>query len=224
MSRFFALRPGEARWVFGGSVAFAFLAADVATGGLLDHFDHVVREQIQPRAPVTPWWMGLPGDVGEAGIAAGLVVAAALVTSQVLWRGWPMLLALGNLVAVEVMTLLVKTAIGRPGPGEVVGTEGYPGFFPSGHASTSAVCVGTVVFLVATWGRPRRLDIAAWAGQLGGLGVGAVSALRSMLEDFHWLTDGVGGLLVASVTMTLGFAAARRYVGTALVPGGVEPP
>ena len=221
MSRFFALRPSETRWVFGCAVVLALLAADVATGGLLDHFDHVVRDQIQSRAQVTPWWLRLPGDIGEPGIAAALVVAAALVTAQVLWRGWPLLLALGNLAAVEVVTLVVKTAIGRQGPEEVTGTDGYPGFFPSGHAGTSAVCVGTVVFLVSTWSRPRRLDAAVWAGQLGGFAVGSVSALRSLLDDSHWLTDGVGGLLVASVTMTLGFAAARRYVGRTLVPGGV---
>jgi membrane-associated phospholipid phosphatase len=41
---------------------------------------------------------------------------------------------------------------------------------------------------------------------------GTVAAVGALLEDQHWLSDCVGGLLLASIVLMLGFAAARRHV------------
>jgi membrane-associated phospholipid phosphatase len=180
---------------------------------MLDHLDHVVRNAVQHRSPQTPAWLGPPGDLGEIGVAATLMVAAALVTAQLTRRAWPVGLATANLAAVETVVLLLKTAIGRPGPGWRAHLDGYPGYFPSGHTATSAVCAGTVVFLLVTArGSGRWLGAASPAGQLAGLVAGALSAVDALLGDFHWLTDAIGGLLVSSVVLTLGFAAARTHV------------
>ncbi len=224
MTRFFALSSKEVRWTIGCLVVLALLSADVVSGGLLTHVDSVIRGHIQPRSSPTPAWMGLPSYLGNIGIATAVLVALSLVTAQVTWRLWPLALAAANLVAVELAILVLKTAIGRPGPGVLADLGGYPGYFPSGHAATSAVCAGTGVFLLFAWASVRRLDSACLAGQLSGLLVGVVSTVRAMLLDLHWLTDGIGGLVLASVTLTLGFAAARRYVATTLRPAGLDPP
>jgi membrane-associated phospholipid phosphatase len=212
MRRLFSLSRLEALWVAGCLLVLALLSADVVSGGLLEHLDHVMRDRIQPRPPTSPWWMLLPGNVGELGIGAGFVTAASLVTAQVTWRVWPLLLGLGNLLAVEVAVFVLKTVVGRPGPGIHAGRTGYPGYFPSGHTATSAVCVGTAAFLLCTWFSARRLDIASSVGQAVAVVVGAISAARAVLEDNHWVSDGIGGLLLATVVLTVGFSAARRYV------------
>ncbi len=219
MTRFFALSHREVHWVAGCALVLALVSADVVSGGLLSHVDSVVRDWIQPRASNAPAWMGMPGDLGEVGIAAGLLVAACLVTAQVTWRAWPLALGAGNLVAVELAVLVLKGLIGRPGPSTEPDRPGYPGYFPSGHTATSAVCAGTVVFLVLTWGSTHRLSQASLAGQGAGLAVGAVSGAQAALEDHHWISDGIGGLLLASIVLTLGFAAARRYVARTPRPG-----
>jgi membrane-associated phospholipid phosphatase len=224
VGRVFALDRREAGWIFGCLVCLAVVAADVLTGGLLDHLDHVVREAVRQRSPHPPAWLGPPGDLGEIGVATALMLAAALITAQAIWRAWPVVLAIANLAMVETSVLLLKTAIGRPGPGPRAQLDGYPGYFPSGHTATSAVCAGTVVFLLVTaWGSGRWLDAASPAGQFGGLVAGALSAVDAVLGDFHWLTDAVGGLLVSSVVLTLGFAAARAHVQRTFRPSRLDP-
>jgi membrane-associated phospholipid phosphatase len=166
-----------------------------------------------------------PGNLGEVGTATALMLVAALVAAQVLWRVWPVVLAVANLATVEILVLVLKTAVGRPGPGSRAHLNGYPGYFPSGHTATSAVCAGTVAFLAVTcWGSVRWLDKAALAGQVAGFVVGAVSAVSAVLGDFHWLTDTVSAILLASVVLTVGFAAVREHVRRTFRPSRLEPP
>jgi membrane-associated phospholipid phosphatase len=225
MSRFFALDRREVRWVLYCLLALALVSADVLTGGLLDHFDHVVRDRVHGPAPSLPAWMGEPGSLGEIGSATAVMLVAALVAAQVLWRAWPVALALGNVAAVELSVLLLKVAVARPGPGARARLDGYPGYFPSGHTATSAVCAGTVVFLVLVcWGSVGWLGTASLAGQVAGLAVGVASGVGAVLGDFHWLTDAVGALLLSSVVLTLGFAAARAHVRRTFRPSRLEAP
>jgi undecaprenyl-diphosphatase len=211
--------------VFWCVVVIVLVSADVLTGGPLTSVDHVLRDQVQLRSPHAPGWMSPPDNLGEVGTATGLMLGAALVAAQVLWRAWPVALAVANLAAVEILVLLLKAAVARPGPGSRARLDGYPGYFPSGHTATSAVCAGTVAFLAVTcWGSVRWVDKAAVTGQVVGLLVGAVSAVSAVLGDFHWLTDTVGAMLLASVVLTLGFAAAREHVRRTFRPSRLEPP
>lgn len=225
VSTFFALDRSEGRWIFVCLVCLVLLSADVLTGGLLNHVDHGVRDAVQQRSPHPPAWLGPPSNLGEIGTATAFMLVSALVTAQVIWRAWPVVLALANLAVVEAAVLLLKTAIGRPGPGTRASLDGYPGYFPSGHTATSAVCAGTVMFLLCTcWGSVRWLGTASTAGQLAALAAGVVSAVDAVLGDFHWLTDAVAGLIVASVVLTLGFAAARAHVHRTYRPSRLDPP
>lgn len=214
------LRPQEVRTVVLAGCVFAFATADVVTGGPLTHLDGQIRHGVQPRPAATPAWLGLPGALGDLGFAAAVVAIAGLVCAQALWRWWPLGLAAGNFVATEVAVLVVKTAVGRPGPGIWADRTGYPGYFPSGHTATATVATGTVTFLaIVAWSRGARRDRAAWVALVCGLAMGLLAAVRAVLGDFHWPSDGLGGLALATLVLVVGFAMVRTYVVT---PATVE--
>lgn len=212
-----SLRPIDVRVLGVSLVAFALVTADVVSGGPLTHLDAQIRAGVQPRLPPNSAWMGIAGSLGDIGVAATVMAIAGLVAAQIRWRFWPLLLAAGNLVAVEIMVYGVKAAVGRPGPGVEADRTGYPGYFPSGHTATAAVATATVVFLVlaSRWGA-ARLDRASTVALVAGLVVGVVAAVRSVLGDFHWASDVLGGLATAAIVLTLGFATARAQADSAV--------
>lgn len=212
-----SFRPLDVRVLGVSLVAFALVTADVVSGGPLTHLDGQIRAGVQPRLPPNAAWMGIAGSLGDIGVAAAMMAIAGLVAAQIRWRFWPLLLAAGNLVAVEIMVYGVKAAVGRPGPGVEADRTGYPGYFPSGHTATAAVATATVVFLVlaSRWGA-ARLDRASTVALVAGLLVGVVAAVRSVLGDFHWASDVLGGLAAAAIVLTLGFATARAQAGSAV--------
>lgn len=219
MTRRLRLRPEEVRIVVLAGCVFAFATADVVTGGPLSHLDGQIRAAVQPRATATQAWLGFPGDMGDLGFAAAALAIAGLVCAHAFWRLWPLGLAVGNFVAAEVAVLVLKTAVGRPGPGMWADRTDYPGYFPSGHTTTAAVATGTVVFLaIVGWSRGARLDQAAWIGLGCGLAMGLLAAVRAVLGDFHWATDGLAGLALATVVMVAGFAVVRTHLESDATP------
>ncbi len=212
-----SLRPVDVRILVVSGLGFALVTADVVVGGYLSHLDTQVRDGIQPQPSATASWMGVVAAFGEIGIAAALMAISGLVAAHARWRIWPLVLAAGNFVAVEALVYVAKVAVGRPGPGVLATSAGYPGYFPSGHSATAAVSAGTVIFLVlaSSW-VGVSLENASSGALAGGLLVGAVTAVRAVLGDFHWASDGLGGLAVAAIVLTLGFAMARAMVGSAL--------
>ncbi len=213
-----SFRPLDVQVLGISLVTFALVTADVVSGGPLTHLDGQIRAGVQPRLPATPAWMAIAGSLGDIGGAAAVMAIAGLVAAQIRWRFWPLLLAAGIIVAVEIMVYGVKAAVGRPGPpGVEADRTGYPGYFPSGHTATAAVATATVVFLVlvSRWGA-ARLDRASTVALVAGLVVGVVAAVRSVLGDFHWASDVLGGLAAAAIVLTLGFATARAQAGSAV--------
>lgn len=212
MTRRFSVTPEETRILVLAGCIFAFAAADVVTGGPLTHLDGQIRAAVQPRPPATPAWLGIPGALGDVGPAAAVLAIAGLVCAQALWRMWPLALAVANFVTAEVSVLLLKTAVGRPGPGEAADRINYPGYFPSGHTATAAVVTGTVVFLAAVAWKPGAGQVpSSRIALICGLGMGLLAAVRAVLGDFHWASDGLGGLALATVVLVAGMAAARTF-------------
>jgi len=212
MSRLLVLRHWEKLALLAAATVFVLLALDVAFHGLATHLDAQIRDSIQPRKPATPLWMAFPGGLGELWVATPLFVLAGVLVAQLSWQWWPLVLALGSFATVELAVLVLKLLIGREGPGAQAERIGYPGYFPSGHTATSAVCFGVVVYLLICAKHPlRRAERASRAGLIGGLLVGAITAWRSVLGDFHWVADGVGGLVLAFVVLLVAFAACRTY-------------
>jgi membrane-associated phospholipid phosphatase len=211
MSRFLVLRRWERVAIAVAVAVFILLALDVANHGLVAEFDERVRDVVQPRRPATPLWTAFPGGLGELWVATPLFVIAGLVVSQLTWQWWPLVLAVGSFAVVELAILVLKVLIGREGPGAQAERIGYPGYFPSGHTATSAVCFGVVVYLLICARDPAaRAETASRVALAGGMIVGAISAWRAVLGDFHWIADGLGGLLVAFVVLVVAFAACRR--------------
>jgi undecaprenyl-diphosphatase len=195
------------------TLVFVLIAADVMVGGLFAHLDERIRDAVQPRRPGGPGWTALAGGLGELWVAAPLFVIVGTLTAQLTWRWWPLVFAVGTFVLVELVILVLKVVIGREGPGAQAERVGYPGYYPSGHTATSAVCAATIVFLLLCARKgPQAVERAATVALVVGLVVGATGAWRAVLGDFHWFSDGIGGLLVAYVVLIVAFAAIRTYL------------
>lgn len=215
MRQWVRLRAEEVRIIVVASAVLAFATADVLTGGPLTHLDSQIRAGVQSRPSATFAVLVLASGLGGIGIAAAVMAIAALVCAQAIWRLWPVVLAAANFAVAEGAVLVIKTAVGRPGPGEWADRTGYPGYFPSGHTTTAAVASGTVVFLLLV-GRSTGTQVwmASRIALICGLAVGLLAAIQAVLGDFHWASDGLGGLAVATVVLVVGFAITRTYLGS----------
>jgi undecaprenyl-diphosphatase len=212
MSRFIKLRRWERVAILLSVLVFVLLALDIANHGLMTHLDDQVRDLVQPRKHATPLWMAFSGGLGELWVATPLFVIAGVVVSQLSWQWWPLVLAVASFAVVELAILVLKLLVGREGPGAQAERIGYPGYFPSGHTATSAVCFGVIVYLLICARDPlARADRAEYAAIAGAMVFGAIAAWRAVLGDYHWVMDGVGGLLLAFVVLVLACAACRTY-------------
>jgi membrane-associated phospholipid phosphatase len=115
------------------------------------------------------------GIAGEAAIRVGLVVASVLV---------------------------VKPLLAVPGPTRD-SLGGHGGAFPSGHTTSTLVCVA----LILAWvGRPREAT--------GRVAVNAVAvaivAWSAIYLNFHYLSDVVGGVVLGVLIATLPLPVLRR--------------
>jgi membrane-associated phospholipid phosphatase len=128
-------------------------------------------------------------------IGAGLI-AVALLRGRLARAG-----AVGILlVATGLTTQTLKTTLGHPRAGEILGV--HLGSWPSGH-STAAMTLALCAVLVA----PRALRGAvAVVGVAFALAVG----LGVMVMEWHLPTDVAGGYLVAMGWMLLAVAVVRR--------------
>jgi membrane-associated phospholipid phosphatase len=118
------------------------------------------------------------------------------------------------LVATGLTTQLLKSSLGSPRGGQILGLE--LGSWPSGHA-TAAMTLALCAVLVA----PR-----AWRGlvALGGAGFALAVGLGVLVMEWHLPTDVAGGYLVAMGWTLLAVAALRRVEGPAgaTAPGASE--
>ena len=145
--------------------------------------------------------LGNPAAVALAGlISAGLLSARY----RSLVPGVVVVLTVGAAVfAKDVMKVVVERpvsqaeiALAAPGLG------GAPHPFPSGHVAGTAALLGIVAFGIgARSGLAVRAFLASCA-----LAGASVVALSRLVLDAHWLTDVIGGALLAGVVVALGAA------------------
>ncbi len=197
--------------IVGCGVLYGFLVVDVVAGGLVTKLDETVAESVGPDANESRW--AALANIGSFGVSGTLVVIAALVCAQRLWRVWPVLLAAGAVATMSLVVLVTKVLVGRPGPPGVEPAEDYPGYFPSGHTATSVVCLGLTAFLVMTLFRPGLGDAGGRARGVAivvGVGGGVLAGASSVLSGYHWLSDVLGGLLVGVAVLALALTLAPR--------------
>lgn len=106
-----------------------------------------------------------------------------------IWRRSWRPTAYGALIGASLvaLTLLTKLALQRADPHGLVVEHG--GSFPSGHTASVLVCVGGALLILRE--RPRW-----WEWSLVGL-AGGVMGWALLVQATHWLTDVLGGALLA---------------------------
>ena len=205
------LRPAEGLLVAGSALGLVLLSADVATDGLVSQLDASLLDEVTPTSDPAGW-LGRIDGVGNLGVSGALLAVVTLVAAHLTFRLWPLLLAAGNSIAMALIVFTLKYGVGREGPVPAEARPDYPGYFPSGHTATAAVCCGTAVFIVVgVWSR-RWHGHASGLGLVCGLAAGAAVGLMAIVSGHHWVSDVVGSLLTACMVLPVGFALCRRYV------------
>lgn len=193
------------------ALGFASLAAAVNghhTSQRLLHWDTAVATAAQtwvtPAArPVLRW----VSDLGDVLVLTPLVLAVLgwllLRRQRALALGWG-LAVLTNSLAVRVL----KELFGRerpPGAAELV-TSGAS--FPSGHAAGALLVYGLLLWIVLPLVARRRWHAVLMLA--GGVLIGAIVTSRVLLR-VHFVSDVVGGLLLAGFTLLLATGLLRPW-------------
>jgi membrane-associated phospholipid phosphatase len=212
LRNYLLLRRVDVKVLLAAIVVFALVTADVVSGGLLTHLDTEIREQLIAHGLTAPGTFWPLGDLGDLGVAIAIVGAAAAVASQLRWKVWPAVFALGSLGCTEALILVSKTLVARPGPGVWADREDYPGYFPSGHTATAMVVVGVVAYLaLVTPESARYRDRAAEISLVVGAIAGTAAGIYAVLGDFHWVSDIVGGLALGAAVLVISCASVRTH-------------
>ncbi|NZA02300.1 phosphatase PAP2 family protein [Ottowia beijingensis] len=146
-------------------------------------------------------------DLGDVLVLTPLVLAVfgglLLRRQRVLALGW-LLAVLVNSLAVRVL----KGAIGRERPAGAAELVTSGASFPSGHAAGALLVYGLLLWIVLPLVARRR-----WRAVLavaGGVLIGAIVVSRVLLR-VHFVSDVVGGLLLAGFTLLLATGLLRPW-------------
>jgi undecaprenyl-diphosphatase len=191
-------------------LAFTWLATGVHVHGWVTAFDAPTASWIRSvgsrshgldEASLITTWLGTRVKVA----AAGLIGAALLA-----WRARslrPGAVVIGTVGGAVLASTAMKAVVYRP-PTEaeikalpLLSAEHHP--FPSGHVAGIGALLGIVAVCIAI-GRSRTVQ--ALLTVLVAAGVVIVAFSRLCL-GYHWLSDVIGGALLAGVAVTLGTVA-----------------
>jgi len=225
-----AARP-RARWLALTGLlllVLALLTVNVLTNGPLVAVDHGIRGAVRAQADSAAWrWVGdrwysparLLVELGNNQAAMPVLAVCAAVAAH--WRRSlrPLIAAVIGVVLLLGTVIPAKILIGRAGPGMPPVQHGAMGVFPSGHASTSSVCLGLGALLV-TAGLPalaRRAVLVATAALCFLVGAALIWCA------FHWFTDVVAGWALAAliIMVALRLTGFSGSIDAAVGPGAV---
>ena len=191
-------------------LALTWLAISVHVHGWVTAFDAPTASWIRSvgrrshglnEASLITAWLGTPVKVAAAGLIGGALLS---------WRARS--LRPGAVVVGTVGgAVLARTAIGaliyRPATeaeiqvSPLLSTEHHP--FPSGHVAGIGALLGIIAVCIAI-GRSRTVQ--ALLTVVVGAGV-VVVAFSRLYFEYHWLSDVIGGALLAGVAVILGTVA-----------------
>lgn len=201
-----------------GAALFALLTWQVVTDGRMVGRDWAVLGWFRRQDAAHPGVHGTAqvlSDFGNIQVAVPVLLAAVVLTGWLgrragLVRWWlPPLAACVAMALLPLVVDTVKDAVHRPAPGRTVPrTDGY-GYFPSGHAGTSAVAYGLALLLVLPFVRRRAARIALTAGTLA---LQAAVGVALVWCDFHWPLDVLASWCL-TVTLVAWAAVAGLYSG-----------
>jgi membrane-associated phospholipid phosphatase len=155
-----------------------------------------ILEHRNPAWEVPSLLMDFLGGGWFAFVLPGIVVILLCVRR----RYWSALFLGLASIASALLVQVLKGAIGRPRPEEMLVTADF-GSFPSGHsanAATLVVCLGIILW---RW----------WFWAIGTVYVALMMLSRTYLGA-HWISDTVGGLLVGAAVALIIWAPLARKV------------
>jgi membrane-associated phospholipid phosphatase len=154
------------------------------------------------RSPKLSWAAGVITDLGSPGAtaAAGLLCGAVLS-----WQARaviPGVVVIGTVALATVAETAMKAVVARPLTPMDLQFISDSHTFPSGHVTGSGALLGIIAVCIGA-GR-SRIDRACLTGCVIA-GVLVVAVARLYL-GVHWLTDVIGGAVLAGVFVSLGAA------------------
>jgi membrane-associated phospholipid phosphatase len=199
-----------------GAALFALLTWQVETDGRIVGRDWTVLGWFRRQSAARPGLHGAAqnlSDLGGIEVAVPVLLVAVLVTGWLgrrsrLVRWWlPPLAACLAMAVLPFVVNTVKDAVHRPAPGRIHPRLDSYGYFPSGHAATSAVAYGLALLLVLPFVRHRAVRAVLTAGTLAlqtAVGVALVWC------DYHWPLDVLASWCL-TVTLVAWVAAAGLF-------------
>ncbi|MEU6853313.1 phosphatase PAP2 family protein [Actinacidiphila alni] len=201
-----------------GAGLFALLTWQVETDGRMVGRDWSVLGWFRRQNAAHPGVHGTAqviSDFGNIQVAVPVLLVAVVLAGRLgrragVARWWlPPLAAVVTMALLPVAVNTVKEAVLRPAPGRTVPrTDGY-GYFPSGHAGTSAVAYGLALLLLLPYVRRPAARTALTAGTLT---LQAAVGVALVWCDFHWPLDVLASWCL-TVTLLSWFAAAALFSG-----------
>ncbi|MFJ4407383.1 phosphatase PAP2 family protein [Streptomyces sp. NPDC088910] len=199
-----------------GAALFSLLTWQVETGGRLVGRDWTVLGWFRRASAAHPGVHGtaqVVSDFGDIEVAVpvllvAVVAAAVLGLRAAVVRWWlPPLAACVAMALLPVVVDTVKSAVHRPAPGRLLPRlDGY-GYFPSGHAATSAVAYGLALLLLLPY---VRRPAARTALTVFTLALQAAVGVALVWCDYHWPLDVLASWFL-TVTLVAWVAAAGLF-------------
>jgi undecaprenyl-diphosphatase len=144
-------------------------------------------------------------------------LAGSLLKRNLRITAFLVLAAIGRVLA---MFLKERLDSPRPSAAQVILGEHFDGFgFPSGHATTAAVVMGTLAFLTATFVHPPRWRWVMFGVAIIGV---AITCFARIHAGAHWFTDTIGGALIGT-TIVLVAANLSAVFATRQQPAASQP-
>jgi membrane-associated phospholipid phosphatase len=188
-------------------LGFAALTAALAAGHLLG-LDLAVRDWCAARRPPVPYWtarsLNLLGQGGALTTAAALLAGAVAVRAGTVRGLLPVaaafVLTTGTVLPLKLLTDRTAPANPRPDAAELFNTlaDGENGrSYPAGHVVVAVVWYAVLAMLIDALLRAYRRDpLPTWARRAIQAGPAVIVLGTTTYLGFHWLTDGLGGLLL----------------------------
>jgi membrane-associated phospholipid phosphatase len=189
-------------WPVGGLLAVGLLLVSVQVMlgiGLVHvdlavHFDAWRRPFEHFREPAL-----ILQDLGQRGPVAVAVGACAAWLARRRRTVRPLTLFVASIVGLNLAVGTVKVLTARPRPYSGV-AEAFTGGlqYPSGHASNAVLMWGLLAYLLLRFAR-RPLSMAGMVAAV--VSIAGVVGVSSLLLDYHWFSDIIGGWLAGALIL-----------------------